>query len=104
MRMRINAKTLHHIQKPVKEKMGSKVEENLARKLASNDLPTRTKALKRLKKWIAARSSLENGLSLRDRVYCVVHVGRRGKDCGARHQRRILSASYWHTQKNNLWL
>ena len=65
--------------------MGSKVEENLARKLASNDLPTRTKALKRLKKWIAARSSLENGLSLRDQSV-LFHVGRRGIDCRARHQ------------------
>lgn len=64
--------------------MGSKVEENLARKLASNDLPTRTKALKRLKKWIAARSSVENGQFLCDLrvntyLYTVfVHVGRRG--------------------------
>jgi len=36
-------------------------EEKFAQKLASNDLPVRNRAVKRLKKWIEARSALENG-------------------------------------------
>ncbi len=37
------------------------VEERFAQKLASNDLPVRNKAVKRLKRWIEARSALEEG-------------------------------------------
>lgn len=37
------------------------VEERFAQRLASNDLPVRNRALKRLNKWIEARSALEDG-------------------------------------------
>ena len=42
----------------------STVEEKFAQKLASNDLSVRNRALKRLSKWIKARSALEDGKSL----------------------------------------
>jgi len=39
------------------------VEARFARKLASNDGKTRNRALKSLKKWMSARSAVEDGRS-----------------------------------------
>ena len=41
--------------------MGESVEVRFARRLANNDLRTRTKALRSLKKWMTARSAVEGG-------------------------------------------
>ena len=42
-------------------KMDENVEARFARKLASNDLKIRNKTLRSLKKWMIARSRVENG-------------------------------------------
>ena len=42
--------------------MGDSAEARFARKLASNDGKTRTRALKSLKKWMTARSAVEDGI------------------------------------------
>ena len=39
----------------------SAVEERFARRLASNELPVRNKALKKLSRWIEERSALKDG-------------------------------------------
>ena len=52
------------------------MEARFARKLANNDLRTRSKALRSLKKWMTARSAVEDGgttCSMCATVYCI-HV------------------------------
>ena len=49
----------------------SGAEERFARKLASNDLPVRNRAMKRLNRWIEERSALKDGKNLRK---CVGHA------------------------------
>ena len=65
--------TSRYVTTKMSSSTSSGVEERLARKLASNDLPTRNKALKRLKKWIAARSTVENG-----QFFCTLRRGEWG--------------------------
>ena len=55
------------------EQPGESVEARFARKLANNDLRTRSKALRSLKKWMTARSAVEDGGTTCATVYCI-HV------------------------------
>jgi hypothetical protein len=54
------------------EKIMATLEEKFASRLASNEVPVRNRALKRLSKWVEARSALEDGSS--DAVFSLTWV------------------------------